>query len=200
MKRRRPTIGQPAINTASRRPAPALAQRINPPNNQLSSRLKIQWPHPIALPDRKGPQGPQEALQAGDAKFGASTCSSSYYSRACWRTPHYEPAEESFSRLGTMFTTSTKSASRRSRRLSESMSALPHPADAAERLKRVLQSVFEASYAFDPRRSQEAKLGPRDSNAWRSIRDRPFTVGYVTPIGSRRTRHPARIAARWNRW
>lgn len=65
------------------------------------------------------------------------------------------------------------------RELSEVMSALPDPAAAAGRVKRVLQHVFEGSYAFSLEEVRKTNLGPAVERLGKIDGATPFCVAYV---------------------
>ncbi len=63
--------------------------------------------------------------------------------------------------------------------LGETMARLPDPRAAANRLKRVLQSIFEAAYAFDLEEYRKQNLGPTVKWLHKLDGTTHFTVSYV---------------------
>lgn len=93
---------------------------------------------------------------------------------------HYEPAEEVFARLTTTFFDLNEVRVTTVRELSEVMQALPDPGAAAERVRRALQSVFEATYAFELEALKKQNLGQAIQRLEKFKGTTPFAVGYVT--------------------
>ena len=77
-------------------------------------------------------------------------------------------------------TVGTKSASRPIAELAEVMAMLPDAADAARRLKRVLQSVFESHYSFDLEFLKKQNLGKAIEHLEKFNGVTSFAVAYVT--------------------
>lgn len=65
------------------------------------------------------------------------------------------------------------------RELAEAMPGLPDPMGAANRVKRVLQNVFEASYAFDLEELRKQNLGPAVERLKKIDGVGEFAVAYV---------------------
>lgn len=63
--------------------------------------------------------------------------------------------------------------------LAETMASLPDAADAARRLKRTLQSVFEAQYSFDLEFLKKQNLGKAVKDLERYAGVTPFSISYV---------------------
>jgi endonuclease-3 len=66
------------------------------------------------------------------------------------------------------------------RELSEAMADLPDPPAAANRVKRVLQSIFESTYSFDLEDLRKQNLGPAVEHLKKLDGTTNFTVAYVT--------------------
>ena len=67
--------------------------------------------------------------------------------------------------------------------LSEVLSALPRPSEAASRLKRSLQSVFECYYSFDLEPLKKENIGKAVRQLEKLDGISPFTVAFVTQNG-----------------
>ena len=78
----------------------------------------------------------------------------------CLEDAHYEPAEETFAALVHTFFDWNEIRVTSIRELAEVTGSLPDPRAVANRLKRVLQSVFEATYSFDLEDLRKKNLGP----------------------------------------
>jgi len=78
----------------------------------------------------------------------------------CLEDAHYEAAEEAFAALVHTFFDWNEVRVSSIAELAEVMANLPDPRAAANRIKRVLHSVFEATYAFDLEDRRKKNLGP----------------------------------------
>jgi len=78
----------------------------------------------------------------------------------CLEGAHYQAAEEAFAAVIHTFFDFNEIRVTSIAELCEVMSVLPDPKPAAHRLKRMLQSVFEATYAFDLEECRKKNLGP----------------------------------------
>lgn len=97
----------------------------------------------------------------------------------CLQNAHYEAADEAFGALVETFFDWNEIRVSTLSELAEVMSALPDPRAAANRVKRVLQSVFEATYAFDLEEWRKKNLGPTVKWFQQIDGTTPFTVAYV---------------------
>jgi len=97
----------------------------------------------------------------------------------CAENAHYEAAEEAFAALVHNFFDFNEIRVSSVRELSEVMSGLPEPPAAANRLKRVLQSVFESTYAFDLEGLRKLNLGPAADKLAKLDGTTKFSVAYV---------------------
>jgi endonuclease-3 len=79
---------------------------------------------------------------------------------SCLENAHYPVAEEAFAALVHTFFDWNEIRVSSVRELSEVACGLPDPAAAAHRVKRILQSVFEATYSFDLEELRKQNLGP----------------------------------------
>lgn len=97
----------------------------------------------------------------------------------CLEDAHHEPAEEAFAALVHTFFDWNEVRVTSLAELSEVMASLPDPRAAANRIKRVLHSVFEATFKFDLEDRRKGNLGP--TIKWLEGLDgtTPFTVAYV---------------------
>ena len=78
----------------------------------------------------------------------------------CLEDSRYEAAEEAFAALVHTFFDWNEVRVTSISELSEVMACLPDPRSAANRIKRVLHSVFEARFNFDLEESKKKNLGP----------------------------------------
>ncbi len=97
----------------------------------------------------------------------------------CLEDAHYDAAEEAFAALDHTFFDWNEVRVTTISELGEVMSTLPDPAAAANRVKRVLQSIFEGTYSYDLEERRKKNLGP--TVKWLEELDgtTPFTVSYV---------------------
>jgi endonuclease III len=97
----------------------------------------------------------------------------------CLEDAHHDAAEEAFAAMVHTFFDWNEVRVTSISELSEVLSALPDPRAAANRVKRVLHAVFEATFAFDLEENRKKNLGP--TVAWLEKLDGTtrFTVAYV---------------------
>ena len=98
---------------------------------------------------------------------------------SCLENAHHNTAEEAFAALVEAFFDWNEIRVSTVRELSEVMAHLPDPPAAANRLKRILQSVFEASYSFDLEELRKMNLGPAIGRIKKTNGSTPFSVSYV---------------------
>ncbi len=98
---------------------------------------------------------------------------------SCLENAHYQPAEEAFAALVHNFFDWNEVRVSTVRELAEVMAGLPDPPAAATRVKRVLQSIFEATYSFDLEDLRKKNLGPAIEHLSRLDGTTKFTVAYV---------------------
>ncbi len=92
---------------------------------------------------------------------------------------HFAAAEEAFAALVHTFYDWNEIRVSSIRELSEVVPGLPEPAAAAHRAKRVLQSVFEATYSFDLEDLRKQNLGPAVEKLEKTNGTTRFSVAYV---------------------
>lgn len=97
----------------------------------------------------------------------------------CLEDAHYEAAEEAFATVVHTFFDWNEIRVTTIAELSEVMSGLPRPRAAANRLKRVLQSLFEATYSFDLEELRKKNLGPTVKWLHKLDGTTNFLVAYV---------------------
>jgi len=97
----------------------------------------------------------------------------------CLENAHYQVAEEVFAALVHTFFDWNEMRVTSIAELSEIMAALPDPRAAANRFKRVLHSVFEATYCFDLEDQRKKNLGPTIKWLQKLDGTTNFTVSYV---------------------
>ncbi len=98
----------------------------------------------------------------------------------CLENAPYEKADEAFARLQQLYFDWNEVRVTTIVELSEVMAGLPNPQSAATRLKRTLQSVFEAQYSFDlePLKKQNIGKSVKQLEDYQGVA--PFAVAYVT--------------------
>lgn len=97
----------------------------------------------------------------------------------CLENAPYEAAEESFAALVHNFYDWNEIRVSTARELAEVMPGVPDPAAAANRVKRVLQSVFETTYTFDLEELRKLNLGPATEKLGKLAGASKFAVAYV---------------------
>jgi endonuclease III len=98
----------------------------------------------------------------------------------CLENSPHEPAEKVFQTLSADYFDWNEVRVSTVRELSEVMKPLNDPADAATRLKRVLQSVFETHYSFDLEPLKKQNIGVAVKTLEKYNGSTPFIVAYVT--------------------
>lgn len=114
----------------------------------------------------------------------------------CLENAQYRAAEEAFAAMIHTFYDWNEIRVSSMRELAELTAGLPDPTTAAHRFKRILQSIFEATYAFDLEELRKLNWG-RPRNAWkRSTGPRSSPSPTPSKRGWRGTRSPS-TPARW---
>jgi endonuclease III len=98
----------------------------------------------------------------------------------CLENSPYEPAEKVFQTLSTDYFDWNEVRVSTIRELAEALKPLNDPQDAATRLKRVLQSVFETHYSFDLEPMKKQNIGQAVKTLEKYNGSTPFVVAYVT--------------------
>lgn len=97
----------------------------------------------------------------------------------CLENAPYEKADEAYAALVHTFFDWNEIRVTTVKELADVMAVLPDPAAAAQRVKRSLQSVFEASYSFDLEELRKKNLGAAVERLEKIAGASRFTVGYV---------------------
>jgi endonuclease III len=97
----------------------------------------------------------------------------------CLENAAYEATEEAFAALSHNFFDWNEVRVSTVRELAEEMPRLSDPSAAAQRIKRVLQSIFDATYAFDLEDFRKLNLGPATEKLAKLDGATPFSVAYV---------------------
>jgi hypothetical protein len=97
----------------------------------------------------------------------------------CLENAPYDAAEEAFAALSHNFFDWNEIRVSTVRELAEEMPRLPDPSAAGQRVKRVLQSIFDATYAFDLEDLHKLNLGPAAEKLAKLDGATPFSVAYV---------------------
>ncbi|OHB81530.1 MAG: hypothetical protein A2V98_01395 [Planctomycetes bacterium RBG_16_64_12] len=100
----------------------------------------------------------------------------------CLENAHYDRAEEACAALEHNFFDWNEIRVTTIRELSEVMARLPEPPAAANRVKRVLQSIFELTYSFDLEELRKQNLGPAVEHLKKIDGTTNFSVAYVTQM------------------
>ncbi len=98
---------------------------------------------------------------------------------ACLEDAKYDDAEQAFAALGHNFFDWNEVRVTTVRELAEEMACLPNPTAAAERVRQILQSVFETRYTFDLEGFRKENLGPATEHLRKVKGSSPFSVSYV---------------------
>lgn len=98
----------------------------------------------------------------------------------CLENAHYEKAEEAFAAVQEAFFDWNEMRVSTIKELEEVLHMLPEPTAAGQRVKRVLQSVFESTYSFELEGLQKQNLGQAQQRLKRLEGTTPFTIAYVT--------------------
>jgi len=101
---------------------------------------------------------------------------------SCLENAHYDRAEQAFAALEHGFFDWNEIRVTTVRELSETMACLPDPPAAANRVKRVLQSIFESTYSFDLEELRKQNLGPAVERLKKLDGTTNFSVAYVTQV------------------
>ncbi len=98
----------------------------------------------------------------------------------CLEDATYEAADEAFAKLQQAYFDSNEVRVTTTAELSESMTSLPKAAAAATRIKKSLQSMFEARYSFDIEDLKKANLGKAidEIAGWQGMSK--YVVDYLT--------------------
>lgn len=97
----------------------------------------------------------------------------------CLEDAHYDVAEEAFAALEEQFYDWNEVRVSTVRELAEVMARLPNPPAAANRVRSVLQHVFESTYAFDLEGLRKKNLGPATDRLKKINGVSPFGTAYV---------------------
>ncbi len=97
----------------------------------------------------------------------------------CLENAPYDAAEEAFAALSHNFFDWNEVRVSTVRELAEEMPRLPDPSAAAQRIKRVLQSIFDATYGFDLEDLRKLNLGPATEKLAKLDGTTSFSVAYV---------------------
>ncbi len=98
----------------------------------------------------------------------------------CLENSPYEPAEKVFQALSTDYFDWNEVRVSTVRELAEALKPLNDAQEAATRLKRVLQSVFETHYSFDLEPMKKQNIGQAVKTLEKYNGSTPFVVAYVT--------------------
>lgn len=97
----------------------------------------------------------------------------------CLENSPYEAADEAFARLQAEYFDWNEIRVTTVKELAEVMHVLADPLEAADRLKQVLQSVFEATYSFELEGLKKQNLGQAVQRLQKFKGATPFVVGYL---------------------
>jgi endonuclease-3 len=97
----------------------------------------------------------------------------------CLEDARYEAAEAAFAALRSSFFDWNEVRVSTINELAEAVKSLPEPQAAAARVRRILQSVFEATYSFDLEGLKKQNLGPALQKLEKTPGTSPFVVAYA---------------------
>ncbi len=95
---------------------------------------------------------------------------------------HYPAAEDAFAALVHSFFDWNEIRVSSVRELSEVVGGLPEPSSASHHVKRILQSLFEATYSFDLEELRKLNLGPAVERLEKTDGTSRFAVAYVVQV------------------
>lgn len=98
----------------------------------------------------------------------------------CLENSPYEAAERAFQTLKSDYFDWNEVRVSTVRELAEALKPLNDPAEAATRVKRILQSVFETHYSFDVEQLKKQNIGAAVKHLEKFNGSTPFTVAFVT--------------------
>lgn len=98
----------------------------------------------------------------------------------CLENAAFDKADECFARLQQSYFDWNEVRVTTIAELSETLASLPDPVSAATRLKRTLQTVFEAHYAFDLEYLKKQNIGKAVKRLEKYEGITPFAIAYVT--------------------
>lgn len=98
---------------------------------------------------------------------------------ACLENAKYDAAEQAFAALVHNFFDWNEVRVTTIRELAEELACLPDPAGAAQRIKEILQSIFETRYAFDLEELRKENLGPATERLQKARGVTSFAASYV---------------------
>ena len=101
----------------------------------------------------------------------------------CLENARPEAADEAFARLQQSYFDWNEVRVTTVNELSEQLSNLPRPNRTAQQLKRALQSVFEAHFAFDLEQLGKQNLGKSEKDLEKYAQGNPFLIAYVVQHG-----------------
>ncbi|MCU0876851.1 MAG: hypothetical protein MUF06_03560 [Pirellulaceae bacterium] len=102
---------------------------------------------------------------------------------ACLENARYEGADEAFARLKELYFDLNEIRVTTITEIAEGMAGLPDASSAAQRVKRSLQSVFEANYSFDLEPLKKQNLGKAEKDLEKIQGTTPFMRAYITQNG-----------------
>lgn len=101
----------------------------------------------------------------------------------CLENARPEAADEAFARMQQSYFDWNEVRVTTVAELAEQLSNLPQPNRTAQQLKRALQAVFEAHFAFDLEPLRKQNLGKSEKDLERYAQNNPFLIAYVVQHG-----------------
>jgi hypothetical protein len=95
----------------------------------------------------------------------------------------FDAADEAFARLKELYFDWNEIRVTTVTELAEGMNGIPDASDAAQRVKRALQSIFEGSYSYDMEALKKQNLGKSEKDLEKINGTTPFVRAYVTQNG-----------------
>jgi hypothetical protein len=102
---------------------------------------------------------------------------------ACLENARYEGADEAFARLKELYFDLNEIRVTTITEIAEGMGSLPDASSAGQRVKRSLQSVFEANYSFDLEPLKKQNLGKAEKDLEKIQGTTPFMRAYIAQNG-----------------
>ena len=115
----------------------------------------------------------------------------------CLQSATHEAADEAFAKLQQAYYDWNEVRVTTISELAEVMDCLPRPAETASRLKRTLQSVFEAHYSFDLEGLKKENIGKSVKQLERLTGVIAVRPGVRDPEWTQRPRHRGQRRSRW---
>ena len=98
----------------------------------------------------------------------------------CLENAHYEPAQQAFNALRSIYFDWNEIRVTSVKELSEVLKMLPDPATSSQNVKKILYGIFESTYSFDLESLKKLNLGQALQKIKKFEGATPFVMAYVT--------------------